>query len=203
VPAIAMNAGHSIRSGRRPAGLPWRRTDGSQLLEFAMVLPFLVVLAMGAFDFGAGFLMKQKLTNSAREGARISAQLALIDLTRTDCPSTGAAAPCTVDAVRNAVVAYMQNANLDTSFIPANPTQTGPTEWTYSSTADGQAILVIDRDYIIIDPNGVAMRNSRVVVNYPYTWSFAQIVKLLSASASFPSSMLISGEALMKNLASI
>jgi len=194
-----MDAGHSFHSRRRLAGLLWRRTEGAQLLEFAMVLPFLVVLAMGAFDFGAGFLMKQKLTNSAREGARIASQLSQIDVTSTNCPSTGAAAPCTVDAVRDAVVAYMQNAGLDTSSIAASPTKTGPMEWTYSNSG-GQPIILIDRGYVVTDPGGAVILSNRVVVSYPYNWSFAQIAKILSASASFPASMMISGEAIMKQL---
>ncbi len=188
-----------IQPRRRPSGLLWRRTEGAQLLEFAMVLPFLVVLAMGAFDFGAGFLMKQKLTNSAREGARIGSQLSPIDIFSSSCPSTGAAAPCTVDAVRDAVVAYMQNAGFDTSSIAANPTKTGTAEWTYSNSG-GQPIILIDRQYLVTDPGGAVIINNRVVVSYPYNWSFAQIAKMLSASASFPASMMISGEAIMKQL---
>ncbi len=198
--ARAMSSTHLVHFRKRLSGLPWRRVDGSQLLEFAMVLPFLVVLAFGAFDFGAGFLMKQKLTNAAREGARVSAQFSLIDAYSTSCPSTGASGPCTVGAVRDAVVAYMQNAGLDTSSIGANPSPTGPAEWTYSN-AGGQPIIVINRDYIITDPSGNAIRCARVEVNYPYTWSFAQVAKMLSASASFPGTMVISGESIMKNLA--
>lgn len=189
-----------ICARRRRSGHLWRRTEGAQLLEFAMVLPFLVVLAMGAFDFGAGFLMKQKLTNAAREGARIGAQLSQIDVFSTSCPSTGAGGPCTVDAVRDAVVAYMQNAGLDTSSIAANPTKTGNSEWTYSN-AGGQPIIVIDRGYAVTNPDGTVRVCSRVVANYPYAWSFAQIAKMLSASASFPGTIMISGESIMVNLA--
>lgn len=177
----------------------WARNEGSQLLEFALVMPFLAVLAIGAFDFGAGFLMKQRLTNAAREGARIGIQQNQIDLTSTSCPSTGAAAPCSVDAVRDAVVAYLQAANLDTSIIAASPTKTGPMEWTYSS-AGGQPVILINRGYVVTDPSGTIIVSTRVVVSYPYSWSFDKIAKLLDPSASFSSSMLISGEAIMKNL---
>ncbi len=42
--------------------------SGSQLLEFAVALPLLVVLVVGIFDFGEAFNVKQKLSNMAREG---------------------------------------------------------------------------------------------------------------------------------------
>ncbi len=47
-----------------------------------MVLPLLVVLAIGFSDFGAAFRLKQRLTNGAREGARIAINQRTIDLTQ-------------------------------------------------------------------------------------------------------------------------
>ncbi len=39
------------------------------LVEFALTLPFLLLLVLGAIDFGRAFYMKVALENSAREGA--------------------------------------------------------------------------------------------------------------------------------------
>ena len=53
---------------------PRRRSEsGTALIEFALVLPILCVLAMGMLDFGRAFHMKALLDQSAREGARIAA----------------------------------------------------------------------------------------------------------------------------------
>jgi hypothetical protein len=48
------------RSGQRGAGL----------VEFAMVIPLLLLLLMGAVDFGRAFYTYIVITNAAREGAR-------------------------------------------------------------------------------------------------------------------------------------
>ncbi|HSR31239.1 MAG TPA: TadE family protein [Anaerolineae bacterium] len=42
---------------------------GQGLVEFGLTLPILILLAIGALDFGMGFYAKVVLTNSAREGA--------------------------------------------------------------------------------------------------------------------------------------
>lgn len=43
---------------------------GQALVEFAMVLPLLVMLLLGLFDFGRGIAIYTSLAHSAREGAR-------------------------------------------------------------------------------------------------------------------------------------
>jgi len=42
---------------------------GQGLLEFALVLPIILVVVIGALDFGMAFFVKVVLENSAREGA--------------------------------------------------------------------------------------------------------------------------------------
>ncbi len=43
--------------------------SGQGLVEFALILPILLLLVMGALDFGRAFYMKTVMENSAREGA--------------------------------------------------------------------------------------------------------------------------------------
>jgi Flp pilus assembly protein TadG len=47
-----------------------RRESGQSLVEFAIVLPILLALLVGIFEFGVAWNRKQVLTNAAREGAR-------------------------------------------------------------------------------------------------------------------------------------
>ncbi len=165
-------------------------TRGGTLVEFALALPLLVVLALGFADFGAAFRLKQKLTNAAREGARIAIGQTTSDLTQ--------AAPLTVQAVRAAVINYMISEDLDTSFIGSTPTSTGTFEWTYSS-AGGDPVLVIERGVVI--PVGTTMSvGTRVTLNYPFSWSFNQVVRLLSPTTTQPGSFTISTSVTMKNL---
>lgn len=48
-----------------------RDNRGAELLEFALVLPLLLVLVAGIIDFGLMFQVFEVVTNAAREGARI------------------------------------------------------------------------------------------------------------------------------------
>lgn len=59
-----------IHLHRRPnAGPVLGIARGQGLVEFALMIPILVVLVIGALDFGMAFYYKVVLTNSAREGA--------------------------------------------------------------------------------------------------------------------------------------
>jgi Flp pilus assembly protein TadG len=57
--------------GSKPADRP-NFPSGVALVEFAFVLPILLVLAMGMLDFGRAFHTKSLLDQAAREGARVA-----------------------------------------------------------------------------------------------------------------------------------
>ena len=46
---------------------------GQALIEFAFILPFLLVIVGGIVDFGLAFFVGQVIVNAAREGARAGA----------------------------------------------------------------------------------------------------------------------------------
>ena len=187
----AMRKGARENTAARPlfSWLPIvRKDEASQLLELAVILPFLAVLMVGAVDFAQGYLVKQKLTNAAREGARIGAELSNVDITKP--------APPTVQNIRNAVVEYLDNADLDVTGLGATSTKTGPTEWTYYS--GGDALIVIDRAVAI--PSSGTSWGTRVTVRYPFSWTFSGVVQLLVPSASYAGSFLISTDVTMRNL---
>jgi hypothetical protein len=48
----------------------FRRNSGVAALEFAIVLPVLILLIAGMMDLGHAFYLKQIITNASREGAR-------------------------------------------------------------------------------------------------------------------------------------
>ena len=50
----------------------WRNERGAELIEFALVLPVLLLIVCGIFDFGFVFQRYEVLTNAAREGARMA-----------------------------------------------------------------------------------------------------------------------------------
>ena len=49
-----------------------RDSGGAVIIEFAFVLPFLLLLITGIFDFGFAFREYLLVTNAAREGARMA-----------------------------------------------------------------------------------------------------------------------------------
>lgn len=61
-------------TGTKAALRRFRHTDaGQSLVEFAMVLPFFLVLLFALVDFGRAFYTWLLVTNAAREGARAGA----------------------------------------------------------------------------------------------------------------------------------
>lgn len=47
-----------------------RSNSGQALVEFALILPILVITVLGVIDFGVVFYNKAMVTNASREGAR-------------------------------------------------------------------------------------------------------------------------------------
>ena len=55
---------------RRPRTATHSLTKGQELVEFALVLPVLVLVFFGVFDLGRAFFSYITIINSSREGAR-------------------------------------------------------------------------------------------------------------------------------------
>lgn len=63
-----------IKKQSQLRGPYWRqRSEGSTIVEFALVLPFLVLLICGIMDMGNLFYQLNIVNEAAREGARIAA----------------------------------------------------------------------------------------------------------------------------------
>ncbi len=171
-----------------------RDSEAAQLLEFALVLPLLVVMVIGAVDFGAAWLLKDKLSNAARDGARIAASQ-LNDL------NSGSNPPASVTAVRDAVANYLTNANVTTCAIDTNASSAGTLAWQYASSSAGcgNFLLKIERGYTFTG-GGMTLTATRVTLNYPFNWNFGHVVKLLAPSSTYTASLPLSTTAVMQNL---
>lgn len=66
-------------------------STGQALVEMAIILPLLMLLVMGIFEFGRAMYIKNSLTQAARSGARVAAVTPLITATgsqvklKSDC----------------------------------------------------------------------------------------------------------------------
>src|SRR6202140_1886560 len=70
----------SIRIPHRSPVSLVRDVRGSALLEFAIVLPLLMVFIVGIFDFSGAFNQKQKIEQAAQEGAIIAGAQPMSDI---------------------------------------------------------------------------------------------------------------------------
>jgi Flp pilus assembly protein TadG len=50
----------------------WRSDEGAQLVEFALVLPLVLLIVLAIAEFGFIFQRYEVITNAAREGARMA-----------------------------------------------------------------------------------------------------------------------------------
>jgi Flp pilus assembly protein TadG len=51
-----------------------RRQEGAAAVEFAIILPVLMLLVLGGMDMGDMYFMQHVITNASREGARYAAK---------------------------------------------------------------------------------------------------------------------------------
>jgi Flp pilus assembly protein TadG len=161
-------------------------TSGSQLLEFAVALPLLVVFVVGIFDFGGAFDLKQKLSNTTREGARFASSLPTTDLDAIGTPPS-------ITAIRDLVVSHLQSARLnDCGLAGQAPAGSAATmTWTYTAAGGGcpaPLILKIERSYAfttVFGANTFNVINTRVTLQYPYSWHFNKVIQMLVPGASY------------------
>jgi Flp pilus assembly protein TadG len=64
---------HGMRLSSRSATASWRDERGAAAVEFALILPVIILLLFGIIEFGRAWNVKQVLTDAAREGARVAA----------------------------------------------------------------------------------------------------------------------------------
>lgn len=178
------------------------RSSGSQIVEFAVSLPLLMVLAVGIFDFGNAYNLKQKVTHSSREAARIGSSQSTLDLTTTT--------PASILAIRDAVAKDLKTANLsDCGLAGTAPVAAGgatPWKWSFTTSCGsaGNLVLTVDRGKVITTSMVVNLTNIKVIgtsatLQYPYQWQFNKVIGVLVPGASYPGTSQISVTTYMAN----
>jgi len=157
-----------------------RDTRGSEIAEFAMVVPLLFMILMGIFWFGQAFRIYGTLTQATRAGAR--AAVAPVCATCTIPPNTGPAQYAQT-AVQNAMAA----AHLSTSQLVPTSQWTAPVLYqchSGSSTppqvgCDGsvtsmcvQANVQLSYPTPATGPAGMGTCGTSVSLRYKYPFSF-------------------------------
>ncbi|HEV2246799.1 MAG TPA: TadE/TadG family type IV pilus assembly protein [Terriglobia bacterium] len=173
----------------------FKNADGAELLEFALALPLILVMAVGLLDFARAYNIKQKLANAAREGVRYQA---------TETSDKDVSSPASVQTLRDDVVTYLTNAGVDTSFIGTTLSydpSTGVFTGTYYTTQSGVSYGLKVERAVAIAAGGTSIPSTRVTLYYPYNWTFGfnSIIKLLLPSSTFSNPITIQADATMSN----
>jgi hypothetical protein len=201
VPGTATSEDRKTLSWLRGFSLaPVRSTEASQIVEFAITLPLLLVFIVGIFDFGEAFNLKQKLNNAVREGAKFGSSLPTHDLSNSGTPAS-------VSALRDLVDAYLQAGRMNECGLSTqSATNTTPLTWVYAASGNGcpgTLTLAIQRGYPVPTNIGLATINvicTRIEIRYPYQWHFNSVIQFLVPGASYSGVTLIATDAVVPNM---
>lgn len=190
-----------------------RDERAAQMVEFAVSLPLLVLFVVGIFDFSGAFTLKQKLTNVARDAARVAASDPA-----SDVGNLSSGVPASVRHALRAVDSYLTaNQMNDCGLSTKIPTASGVT-WTYAIAPSGTPpcgiTLIINRGYVFPvtsttapdvtclsqAPGGqTALVGTCVSLQYSYAWKFARVASLFGRTASLPTELSAVAVALNEN----
>jgi Flp pilus assembly protein TadG len=191
----------------RPAMLRVIRTflakdQAAQIVEFALSMPVLVLFVIGIFDFSNALALKQRLTNAAREGARVAASDPANDLAS---PST--AVPASVGDAFQVVDNYLASEQInDCGLATPNAPSVAGLKWTYTATGGGcpgsGITLLINRgctSTATTSSGTVNLVGTCVTITYSYKWQFNSIASALGWSPSGPGTLTATAGALNEN----
>jgi hypothetical protein len=185
----------------------------AQLVEFAVSLPLLVLFVVGIFDFSGAFNLKEKLTNVARDAARVAAADPFGDIGASTVPVSVTHAFKVVDSYLNA------NQINDCGLATKVPTSIdGGITWAYDIAPAGNPPcgirVVIKRGYsfpvtgstvptIDCPSQGaggqLALVGTCVSIRYAYPWKFGRAASLLGRNAALPTDISAVAVALNEN----
>jgi Flp pilus assembly protein TadG len=187
----------------------WHDDRASQLVEFAVALPLLVLFVVGIFDFSNAFTLKQKLTNVARDAARAAAADPANDLQSATPVSV-------IDAFQDIDNYLIANKINDCGISGSSPASAGLT-WTYTATTGcptGGLVITINRGYYFPSTSttppswtctsqgagaGTAIIGTCVSIKYAYAWRFGRVASLLGATSTLPNAITVTAVTMNEN----
>lgn len=185
----------------------------AQLVEFAVSLPLLVLFVVGIFDFSAAFTQKQKLTNVARDAARVAAADPVADV-----GNLTSGLPSSITDAFRVIDSYLTANKLnDCGLASKTPSRVGVT-WTYTIAPTGNPpcgiTVTINRGYYFPvtsttppalncqsqAPGGqTALVSTCVSIQYAYPWRFGRAASLLGTNTALPTNLSAVAVALNEN----
>jgi Flp pilus assembly protein TadG len=200
---IHHHAEESFLKSPRKAALGLLKDErGAALLEFAIVLPLLVVFVVGIYDFSGAFNQKQKIEQAAQEGTIVAGSQPTSDLQSTSGNPNSLQA--VVTAVFNSLVSSGVVPNGTCSPPGATPGPAGLT-WVYtiSGCNGSNLVITINRGWVCggaTCPSGEPVAvGTMVTVTYPYHWQFNRVIQLLIPGANYAATTTMTESATVHN----
>src|ERR1700694_5465140 len=175
--------------------------QGAALLEFAIVLPLLMVFVVGIFDFSGAFNQKQQIEQAAQEGAIIAGAQPMSDI-QTVNKNPDSLQPV-VTAVFNSLAASGVLPK-GTCNPPGKASHSGsPLKWSYTiSGCPDDLVIAIDRGWVFpsaTTASPTAAVGTIIKVTYPYHWRFNSVIQLLLPDAKYSSITYLTESATVHN----
>jgi Flp pilus assembly protein TadG len=155
-----------------------RDARGSALLEFAIMLPLLMVFIVGIYDFSGAFNQKQKIEQAAEEGAIVAGAQPTNDI------QTSNGNPDSLQPVATAIVnSLIASGVVATGCTPGAGSGGANLTWTYTPSCPDPLIITINRG-LVTGPGSPgsgspATLSTIVTITYPYHWRFGSVIQLL------------------------
>jgi hypothetical protein len=158
-----------------------RREKGAAILEFAIVLPLLVVFVVGIYDFSGAFNQKQKIAQAAQEGAILAGAQ----------PTNDIASPTAPDSLIPVVTSVFNSlagsgvVSTGACTLPATAVLVGGVEWKYSISCGSDSLIIdINRGWFEAGKPPTAF-GTVVQVSYPYHFRFNSVIQLLLPGSTY------------------
>lgn len=180
----------------------WSGDCAAQIVEFAVSLPLLILFVVGIFDFSNAITLKQRLTNAAREAARVAAADPANDL---GAPSTPV--PASIGDAFQVADNYLLAEKINDCGLSAAgaPTPTGLT-WTYTAAGGGcpgtGITLAINRgcvNQIPTTPGTLNLIGTCVTITYAYKWQFNNVAATFGWTSPGLNTMTVTAAAFNEN----
>jgi Flp pilus assembly protein TadG len=171
---------------------------GSQLVELAIGLPLLVIMAVAVSQFAGAFNLKQILNNGARDGARVAANEFSDYGTLSNCTSGSCVA-----AVAETMSNYLQNASVRPQCtFSTTGNSSGTFAWTFNSSSGGSCSLAsikVERAFPIVSGSRT-ITGTRVTLTYPNQYTVGGLFSFLvpGSTTNLPTSL--TSDATMPNI---
>ena len=176
----------------------WKGEGAAQIVEFAISLPLLVLLVVGIFDFSNALTLKQRLTNAAREAARVAAADPANDL--------GSPIPASVGDAFQVVDEYLISEKINPCGLTGGAPAVAGLRWTYTANGAGcpgnGITLVIDRgctNPIPTNAGTLYLVGTCITITYAYKWEFNSVTTSLGWTGSGPSTLTVTAVAFNEN----